>query len=124
MLRDKKRTNAYRDALKAANLQNKVMHQIVKDVSLCTDLPLLHPSISRPASTHIIKISEWEICFSHTQFLRQVVLDVGCGTGILSLFALSFGAKRVYAVDASGVAEYAERVFRANGYVCLSKRSY
>ena len=44
------------------------------------------------------------------------VLDVGCGTGILSLFAARSGAKRVYAVDASDIAEKAERIVKDNGF--------
>jgi len=48
-------------------------------------------------------------------FRDSVVLDVGCGTGILSLFAARSGAKRVIAVDASAIAEKAERIVKANG---------
>ncbi|GAB5354625.1 hypothetical protein AAMO2058_000134900 [Amorphochlora amoebiformis] len=45
----------------------------------------------------------------------KAVLDVGCGTGILSLFAKQAGARVVYAVDASDMAKYAERIAKANG---------
>lgn len=48
-------------------------------------------------------------------FRDAVVLDVGCGTGILSLFAAKSGAKHVYAIDASDIAEKAERIVRENG---------
>ncbi|KAH7928744.1 protein arginine N-methyltransferase [Leucogyrophana mollusca] len=48
-------------------------------------------------------------------FRDAVVLDVGCGTGILSLFAAKSGAKHVYAVDASDIAEKAEAIVKANG---------
>ncbi|KAH7825413.1 putative Protein arginine N-methyltransferase [Monocercomonoides exilis] len=48
-------------------------------------------------------------------FKDKVVLDVGCGTGILSHFCLKAGAKKVYAVDASEIAEQAKLVAQANG---------
>jgi len=47
-------------------------------------------------------------------FSGAVVLDVGCGTGILSLFAASSGAKKVYGVDNSGMSEYARKVVEKN----------
>jgi len=49
-------------------------------------------------------------------FKDAVVLDVGCGTGILSLFAARAGAKRVFAVDASDIAEKAEHIVKANNF--------
>ncbi|EGC30952.1 hypothetical protein DICPUDRAFT_157251 [Dictyostelium purpureum] len=48
-------------------------------------------------------------------FKDKVVLDVGCGTGILSCFCAKAGAKRVYAVDASDMAYNAELVVERNG---------
>ncbi|CAN0909002.1 Probable protein arginine N-methyltransferase 6 [Linum grandiflorum] len=44
----------------------------------------------------------------------KVVLDVGCGTGILAIFCAQAGAKRVYAVDASDIAVQAREVVKAN----------
>ncbi|XP_031745569.1 probable protein arginine N-methyltransferase 6 [Cucumis sativus] len=44
----------------------------------------------------------------------KVVMDVGCGTGILSIFCAQAGARRVYAVDASDIAVQASEVVKAN----------
>ncbi|KAL1556470.1 putative protein arginine N-methyltransferase 6 [Salvia divinorum] len=53
--------------------------------------------------------------FQHQdQIAGKVVLDVGCGTGILSIFCAQAGAKRVYAVDASDIAVQANEVIKAN----------
>ena len=49
-------------------------------------------------------------------FRDAVVMDVGCGTGILSLLAARAGAKRVFAVEASKIADKAEANIKASGY--------
>jgi type I protein arginine methyltransferase len=46
----------------------------------------------------------------------QIVLDVGCGTGILSMFAAQAGAKHVYAVDCSTIVEQARQIVERNGF--------
>ena len=49
----------------------------------------------------------------------KTVLDVGAGTGILSLFAAQAGAEHVYAVEASDLADVTREIVAANG---LSER--
>jgi protein arginine N-methyltransferase 1 len=70
MLRDKVRTNAYREAI----MRN----------------------------SHLFK--------------GKTVLDVGCGTGILSLFAAAAGAKKVFAVDMASITNQAKQNVEENGY--------
>jgi protein arginine N-methyltransferase 1 len=49
-------------------------------------------------------------------FRDKIVLDVGCGTGILSLFAAKAGAAHVYGIDMSAIAEAAQQIVADNGY--------
>ncbi|KAK7264636.1 hypothetical protein RJT34_32245 [Clitoria ternatea] len=51
---------------------------------------------------------------NRADFTGRVVVDVGAGSGILSLFAAQAGAKHVYAVEASEMAEYARRLIAGN----------
>ncbi|XP_058084351.1 probable histone-arginine methyltransferase CARM1 isoform X2 [Magnolia sinica] len=51
---------------------------------------------------------------NRADFHGRVVVDVGAGSGILSLFAAQAGAKHVYAVEASEMAEYARRLIAGN----------
>lgn len=48
-------------------------------------------------------------------FKGKVVLDVGCGTGILSMFAAKAGAAKVIGVDMSSIAEHATKIVSDNG---------
>ncbi|GMV20215.1 MAG: hypothetical protein AMXMBFR57_01640 [Acidimicrobiia bacterium] len=45
----------------------------------------------------------------------DVVVDVGCGTGILGLLALRAGAARVYAIESGGMIDVARRIAIDNG---------
>lgn len=51
-----------------------------------------------------------------SNFQGKTVMDVGCGSGILSLFAAQAGARKVYAVEASSMAEQARKLVKANGF--------
>jgi len=45
----------------------------------------------------------------------DVVVDIGTGTGVLAIAAAKAGARHVYAIEASAIADTAQRIFEANG---------
>merc|ERR1719320_1701273 len=47
-------------------------------------------------------------------FRNKVVLDVGCGTGVLSMFAAKAGAKKVIGIECSSIVEHARKIVKAN----------
>ncbi|VVC94040.1 uncharacterized protein LOC126972179 [Leptidea sinapis] len=49
-------------------------------------------------------------------FRGKIVMDVGCGTGILSIFCAQAGAKKVYAIEASNIANLAKEIVKANNF--------
>ncbi|KAF2534267.1 hypothetical protein F2Q70_00032129 [Brassica cretica] len=51
---------------------------------------------------------------NRSDFSGRVVVDVGAGSGILSMFAALAGAKHVYAVEASEMADYARKLIAGN----------
>lgn len=46
----------------------------------------------------------------------KIVLDVGCGTGILSLFAARSGASKVVGIECGSIARHAANIVRDNGF--------
>ena len=65
----------------------------------------------------------WACRFPHarlrqprTTFPRTRLATVGCGTGILSIFAAQAGAKHVYGIDMSDIIFEARDIVRHNGF--------
>lgn len=57
-----------------------------------------------------MKAIEW----NQHLFQDKVVMDVGCGTGILSMFAAKAGAKCVIAIDCSNIVDSAKKIVEEN----------
>ena len=49
-------------------------------------------------------------------FKDKIVLDVGCGTGVLSIFAINAGAKHVFGIEHASINIKAKEIITRNGY--------
>jgi len=56
------------------------------------------------------------ICHNKHLFKDKVVLDVGCGTGILCMFAAQAGAKKVIGIDCSEIIVHARQIVKDNNF--------
>ena len=73
---------------------------------------------------HEVMLRDWPRNSAYRRFFEEnvhlvqdkVVMDVGAGTGILSLFAASVGARKVYAVEASNTALLCKEIIQQNGF--------
>mmetsp|Transcript_2356 Transcript_2356/g.2195 ORF Transcript_2356/g.2195 Transcript_2356/m.2195 type:complete len:439 (-) Transcript_2356:133-1449(-) len=78
-----------------------------------------HHSIHETMLRDFVRTSSYEqaiLSNSDTLFKGKNVLDIGCGTGVLSIFAAKAGAKKVIAIDNSDIVTQAQNIVSANGY--------
>ena len=47
-------------------------------------------------------------------FKDKIVLDIGCGTGVLSIFAAKAGAKHVYGIEMADIFSKAQEIVKVN----------
>lgn len=73
------------------------------------------------ARQHVLMLGDRVRTGSYLEAIRQVVrpgdvvVEIGTGTGVLSVAAAQAGAARVYAIEATVIGELARRVFERNG---------
>jgi SAM-dependent methyltransferase len=63
-----------------------------------------------------VRVSAFRQAISEAVKPGDVVLDLGCGTGILGLLACQAGARRVYSIDETSMVQLARDVARANQF--------
>ncbi|WCJ38985.1 protein arginine methyltransferase 6 [Euphorbia peplus] len=93
-----------------------------QEIAPCTDFDMAyfhsyaHVGIHQEMIKDRVRTETYKTAImQHQSYIEgKVVVDVGCGTGILSIFCAQAGAKRVYAVDASDIAVQANEVVKAN----------
>ncbi|WP_371194760.1 methyltransferase domain-containing protein [Glaciecola sp. SC05] len=64
----------------------------------------------------IIRTEAYETSIANVVKPEQTVLDFGCGTGVLSMFAARAKARKVIAVDRSPFIKTAQQIALANGF--------
>ncbi|KAF8053729.1 hypothetical protein N665_1379s0010 [Sinapis alba] len=78
---------------------------------------LLSPPLAEMLKDVVRTKSYRDVIYKNKFLIKdKVVLDVGAGTGILSLFCAKAGAAHVYAVECSQMADTAKEIVKSNGF--------
>lgn len=84
------------------------MNLLISTCNNCS-LPLSYPDFQDKVRTESYRDFMYQ---NPALFKDKVVLDVGCGTGILSMFAARAGARKVIGVDQSEIVYQAMDIVR------------
>src|SRR5216684_1981187 len=74
------------------------------------------PFAHEPMLLDKIRCDAYREAIQRTVKPGDVVVDLGAGTGLLSFFALQAGARHVYAMEMTGIADAAAELIEANGF--------
>src|SRR2546425_3232817 len=74
------------------------------------------PFVHEPMLLDKIRCDAYREAIQRTVKPGDVVVDLGAGTGLLSFFALQAGARHVYAIEMTGIADAAAELIAANGF--------
>jgi len=74
------------------------------------------PGVHRLMIQDTVRTEAYEHALKELLRPGMEVIDVGAGSGILSLFAARAGAKKVHAIEASNMAPIIEALAKANGF--------
>jgi len=77
-----------------------------------------HYSIHEEMLKDEVRTGKYRQAILHNKalFEGKVVLDVGCGTGILCMFAAQAGAAKVIGIDCSAIVTQATKIIETNGF--------
>ena len=93
-------------------MANRATHEIDKDSNYSTTS--LHYDMINDKYRTLTYCKSIEN--NSNSFKDKIVLDVGSGTGILSLFAARSGAKKVYAVECTSIGYISEKIIKDNHF--------
>ncbi|XP_043810747.1 protein arginine N-methyltransferase 1.1 isoform X4 [Manihot esculenta] len=90
------------------------MVMVIRLVPIITSIPILTLEMLKD----VVRTKTYQNVIYQNKFLfkNKIVLDVGAGTGILSLFCAKAGAAHVYAVECSDMADMAKEIVESNGF--------
>ncbi len=103
--------------LKTAIKSNKRLHSLLYDVDNANQFESL--------TRHELLLGDCTRLDAYAAGIRRavkpqdVVVDLGCGTGILSMFAAQRNPKKIFAIDHSHIVELAKCLADHNGVTCI-----